>query len=405
VETKKELERISSQYLFDKYRTGRMNFAIKSKDIPRLSWRFRMRSNPPKGPESTPVFDSKGNIYFGSHDGCIYSLNYQGKLRWQFKTDMKVYASPTIVNDENVIISGGDGYLYNFLTDGSVNWIYDISKGYRRKSKEVVFNRIKTIFKTVDFHRRRLWSIKSWSSPNVSKDGIVYVSGYGTGLHAINIENGEAIWTYDLGSPRFHLTGVCLDDKENIYACSQREYLHCLDIDGKLKWKSKLNPKYDIWGNPTYDPENKVIYVSASRREKDAIVYAIDTDGNIIWNVKIKGAIRGAATISQEDYIVICDFKGYVYFLSKQDGHVIYKNKFSSAQRALWTTASIDSEGNILFTTKVSNTKGSLVCLDKRGNVIWHHKEIGKALSTPVIDAEGKIYIGSWNGEFLCLQT
>jgi outer membrane protein assembly factor BamB len=256
----------------------------------------------------------------------------------------------------------------------------------------------------LQFRKIELWDVRSWSSPNISKD-VLYITGYGLGLHAVNIESGTSNWVYDLGSPRFHLTGVAIDKEDNIIVCSQQKNIHCLDQGGALMWKTSIKSGYDIWGNPTIDPDTGNIYISASYREKDAFIYCIEKKGQIIWQIHINGAIRGSATISRENYIVICCFNGYIYFIDKHTGKIIYNKKFSDAQRALWTSASIDSKGNILFTTKDSSKEGSLICLDKEGNLIWHHKQIGKSLSTPVLDSTGRVYVGTWNGEFICLQT
>ena len=73
-------------------------------------------------------------------------------------------------------------------------------------------------------------------------------------------------------------------------------------------------------------------------------------------------------------------------------------------ERALWTTPSIDSKGNIFVSTKDTRHSGTLYCIDDNANIIWSYST-GKSLTTPVIDQYGRIYVGSWNGEFLCLDT
>ncbi len=393
---------ISMQFLFDKHKSGRQNYSI-GKEVPKVRWEFSTRGYPYRGPESTAVFDGYGNIYFGSHDGCIYSITKDGKLRWMFKTDKKIYSSPTLYKDY-VVFAGGDGYLYCFNLEGDVNWVYDISKGYRGLNLKNIINRLITIHKTYDYNRKKVWDIKCWASPYVDND-TVYIVGYGIGLNAVDIQTGSRKWTYDLGSPRFHLTGIVEDNNDRLYVCSQRRNLHCISKDGHLLWKKALKKDYDIWGNPTFDLEKELIYLSQSNKERDSIIYAIDTNGNISWSKKLKTAVRGSISISSENYVVVLGFDGVVYFLNKDTGEIQYKERFSSASRALWTTASIDSNGNILFTTKESNTEGALIALDKNGGLLWKYKQLGKALSTPVVDDKGNIYVGSWKGKYLCLRT
>jgi outer membrane protein assembly factor BamB len=70
----------------------------------------------------------------------------------------------------------------------------------------------------------------------------------------------------------------------------------------------------------------------------------------------------------------------------------------------LWTTSAITACGHILITSKASWEAGAVHCLSAEGEPVWKY-ELGKALSTPVIDASGRLYVGTWDGEMVCLQT
>ena len=102
--------------------------------------------------------------------------------------------------------------------------------------------------------------------------------------------------------------------------------------------------------------------------------------------------------------MIVCDFSGFLYFLSKKSGAKLNVVKLSDASRALWTTPSIDQNGNIFIATKDTPHSGSLYCIESNGEITWRYKT-GKSLSTPVLDHCGRIYFGSWNGDYLCLQT
>lgn len=399
-----DVEVPSTQFLFDKFKSGRAKYII-GESMPEIEWSFNVRSFPPKAPESAPAFDRKKNLYFGCHDGCIYSITKNGNFRWSYKTDKKIYSSPIITENDEVIIIGGDGYAYKFSSNGELLWIYDTSYNYRKKTKHMVLNRILTLNKTFDYGRKQFWTMRSWSSPSLSSEGTLYLTGYGIGLHAVDIDSGKLKWKYDLGSPRFHLSGVAIDKQERVYVCSQQSYVHCLDNEGSLIWKVKLKDNYDLWGNPNIDPDSGILYVSASYMESKAVVYAINSDGNILWKKSLSGGIRGSISISYENYIVVGTFNGIIYFLDKKNGDIIFEKKYSNAIRALWTTPTIDKNGNILFTTKESMYEGSLVCLEKNGETKWILSEIGKSLSVPIIDENGKVYIGTWKGKMLCINT
>ena len=116
----------SVTFLFDKSRSGRLRFGKGKMGPFELVWRCRLPSYPPRAPESTPAFDDEGNLYFGSHDCCFYSVDRDGKLRWMYKVgNQKVYSSPAI-SEGKVVVASGDGRLFCFALDGQLQWIYDI---------------------------------------------------------------------------------------------------------------------------------------------------------------------------------------------------------------------------------------------------------------------------------------
>lgn len=61
---------------------------------------------------SSPAIDNKGNIYFGSEDKHIYSLNKEGTLRWKYSTQGEVNSSPAIGTGGVMYVGSYDGNLY-----------------------------------------------------------------------------------------------------------------------------------------------------------------------------------------------------------------------------------------------------------------------------------------------------
>ena len=392
-------------FLFDRARTGRLPFCKGSRIEPELVWRFELPSFPPTGPESSPVFDKDMNSYFGAHDGCFYSLTRTGILRWMFKTRDKIYSSPALF-DGKVVVCSGDGHCFCFGLDGTLIWTYDAA-GYFKSSGRNLTKRISlTYTKSVakDQVRGKPWTTKCWSSPCISEHGIAYITCYGTGLHALDIENGKPLWTYDLGSPRNHLSGVALNEQGDIFVASQRRYLHSVSAEGKRRWRIKVASGYDAWGNPSIDCEEGTVYFSISRQEADGYVMAVDYNGTIKWKSRITGGVRGSVAVSSSNFVLVGGLNGRLYFLDKHRGDIIRAPKYSDAERGLWTTPSIDPGNDIFLTVKATRTSGELYCIDENGQTIWKYNT-GKTLSTPVIDKEAKVYFGSWKGEFLCVQT
>jgi len=408
-------------FLFDPQNTGRMKYSKGKKELPELVWKTKLPSFPEYGPESNCIIDEIGNIYFGCHNGNFYSLDNSGKVRWSYYTEGKIYSSPSFIKDGRIVVGSGSGFLYCFDRNGNLEWVYKVTNQRKSSNSDGVVTRSFKVIQSVygkirkkyinhqhadGFYTRALKekTTSIWSSPKVLNDNTVIISGVGVGLHAVDGLEGKQKWQYNLGNPKYHIAGPVIDSNENIYIPSKTRYLHCLDSKGGLKWVHDSESNYHAWAAPTIDEKKKLVFYSRSLGEKKAVLYAVDLDGYLVWSKLINAAVRGSVTVSNLDYLLIGDFSGELHFISKNDGSIKKSISLTNARKGLWTTSSVDSNGNIFISVKETRYSGIVFCLDYEGNILWAYKT-GKALSTPVLDKQGRLYFGNWNGEFICLQT
>jgi outer membrane protein assembly factor BamB len=355
------------------------------------------------GAESSAAMDREGNLYFGSHDGCFYSLTPLGNVRWMFKTDEKIYSSPVLTEDA-VYFCGGDGFLYAFDHSGNRLWQYDICVGYRPKSMKAKAKAfVRNIPVTLDWSRKYFVTTKSWASPLLHPGGFLVVTGYGGHIHAVN-QDGSSRWKYRLSKPQYSLAGVCGDSEGNIYGSELEGILLCLSADGDPRYTVKSPSKYRNWASPSHDTSHNQTYFPMSHWEKEGTLIAVSKDGRVRWSVNVAGGIRGTAVIANEEEVLLCALNGRLLWLRRTDGKLTREVKISKDSRALWTSPCIDAEGRVLITIKDSHDSGRIAAYDSGGQSLWEI-EIGKALSTPVIDADGKIYVGSWDGYYRCFKS
>lgn len=73
---------------------------------------------------SAPAVDSKGIVYFGALDGCLYAYDLEsGKSKWRFKTGGDfIFGSPLAEGNRNVYVGSSDGCLYKVTADGKEAW-------------------------------------------------------------------------------------------------------------------------------------------------------------------------------------------------------------------------------------------------------------------------------------------
>lgn len=347
--------------------------------------------------------DDDGNFYFGSHSGNFYSLSASGDIRWVFSTRTKIYGSPVLA-DGQVIFAGGDGFLYALsLPHGSIEWVCDLKKGYSgSRSQKLVQAAMHLPF---TWNRKRLMNMdtKCWASVNHAA-GQLFITAFGKGLHVFDTAGNE-LWSYDLGFPRYQLAGVVLDETNDLYLPSRNGRIYRFTPGGKQVWKRKVLPGWHAWGSPTYNPDSGLIQFVFSIGESKGVVLAVDKTGQEQWRTKLKGAIHGSVAVSADSQALYCaDFAGYIHMLEAQSGRIIRQVRLSRALRALWTTPTVDAEGSVYISTKDSFADGRVVKLDRNLEVLWEYPT-AKALSVPLLLANGDICFGAWDGYYYRLST
>lgn len=387
-------------FLFDRSRHGRQEYAS-GNSSPVVIWKTDLRTNPIYGAESTTVIDENGNLYFGSHSGNFYSLDKDGNIRWTYSTSEKIYASPVLVKNR-VVVAGGDGYLYCFALNGQLEWKFDLTKRGGKMSKKKKIDNILHLPFTYDFNKKRNIVYKCWSSPNIIDDRI-YVTAYGVGFYCIDLD-GQEVWKYDLGFPRFQLSGVAINKDNSIFLASRSGKVHSFQPDGKLIWERVIRKNWEPWGNPVACDITGQAYFFFSKKEKKGLIHCTDFSGKKLWEKEI-GSIRGSCCISWDGKAIFCcDLDGWIYRIKAQNGEIENKKKITNTKRGLWITPTIDVEGNLMLSTKDSPHSGRVIKMNPDFEFIWEF-QTNKVLSIPVLRENGEILFGSWDGSYYCLKS
>jgi len=402
--------RMSRIYLFDKERTGRLPFSMGNSLEPKILWSVDLPQYPISGPESTAVLDNNGNLYFGCHNGCIYSLTNNGDIRWQFVTKGKVYSSPLFYNERLYFCCNGFDVICLSLT-GKLIWSFralEVLKGLPKWKK--VINHFLS-YLVYDYHSKsiKLDKVTAWCSPNVIEGKAILVNLYGVGVIALDPITGQLIWQRSLGIPWNHLAGVaifCEGDRDRVIAVSQSNKIFSIDgFTGEVIWKKPLRFLANSWSNPSIDLSDRGVYCSTSIKNNKGWVFKFDYNGNLLWKLKISGGIRGAITISTSNFVLVPSLNGCLYFVSKGDGTILRALCIGDKIRGLWTSAILDVNNDILINVKTDVKNGALLKLNSvTGEIVWKLKT-GKALCSPVVDRDGNIYIGTWSNSYMKIES
>ncbi|WP_309381129.1 PQQ-binding-like beta-propeller repeat protein [Cerasicoccus frondis] len=395
------METASKTFLFDAHCTGRSRHQI-GNQTPHLRWETRLPNFPPKSPESTAILDPEGNLYFGCHDSFFYSLNNAGLIRWRFPTGNKIYSSPTFLSNNTLTFASGDGVLYCLDLQGSEKWRTRIGQNL---SSGAFSEKIKLHSqKSHPLHEiNRIDSASSWASPKQLKSGAIIVSGYSSGVSAIDPINGSPLW--QIKCPNMPcLSGAALTNDDDILIGLNNHTAARITKDSDIKWQHAVESQFNLWGTPTFDPNTEIAFFPFSQLEDQSIIVAFDPSGTPLWEQCLPAAIRGSLAVTHESLLVGCFYDGAVRIIESKTGTILKSKKISES--CFWTTPSILPDNRILLSTIDSNKPGigRVILLDQDLSIIWEINT-GKGHSTPLVDEHSRIYFGSWKGDFSCYDT
>lgn len=147
--------------------------------------------------------------YMGDLGGTFYALNGDtGTSVWEANIGSPIYHTAAVDAASNTVVFGtADGRVVALNTaNGATRWEYQTKKSI-------------------------------WNSPLIYQNKVFIGSRDGF-FYAINLNNGIKAWSYDTGS--FIVNSPAIDpDRNTIYFMSENMYLHALDLNGNLKWKSQ----------------------------------------------------------------------------------------------------------------------------------------------------------------------
>jgi eukaryotic-like serine/threonine-protein kinase len=247
---------------------------------------------------SSPVVEG-GRVYFGSGDSCIYAVNTaNGKQVWKYKTNSIVHTRPCVYAGR-VYIGSFDGWFYALdRVNGSLAWKFkSVGQQYFPKGE---FNGSATAFDGVVYVGARDYNFyaldtsapfcrwnqrfqRGWAITRpLITDSVLY---FGTSddhlLLSVRPENGNVIWTTDLG---YNLFGAPAVSDSVVYIGTMMGHLFGVGkrsgkivfdftTDGYRKNRSKY-----FKGDDTYRDD---IFSSVIKRNEDFLDLYIDMGGII----------------------------------------------------------------------------------------------------------------------------
>ena len=356
------------------------------------------------------------NIFVGSSgsehnasdslDG-IYCLNKEnGSIIWHFKTLSD--ACGVAYANNNIYTTGDDGYLR----------CINASTGLEK------------------------WSIKRegevYSQPLIMNNTVIIGDESGTIL-MVNKNNGKIIVEKKIADS--NIRGGLSSDGKYMYAAFVEGKIVCLDLKGNSVWES--TPEFhgehgedfkSIYGAPTIAGNQLIVPFVRSTYYDMPAVYAFNkTNGKLLWKATdngykpLHGNIRSSVAVSNDAIFYGSPYSNTLTILGLKDGKLVNEIPMGEATDPHWSSPVITN--NTLY---LGRYDGGLNAIDvEKQEVIWQlflgdHNAIEKrpkeygnhnmryaprkdtifsVFSTPSIDKNGNIYVGSGEGWLYAIKN
>jgi outer membrane protein assembly factor BamB len=165
--------------------------------------------------------------------------------------------------------------------------------------------------------------------------------------------------------------------------------VYALSTDGSLLWTFKTNEP--IWASPVLN--DNLLYIASM----DHNLYALDSEnGMVVWKTDLGGAMVSAPFLGEDGNLYIGTFNNEVLALDSQQGNILWHFE---TEDWVWGTP-ILNEG-LLYITDLS---GKIYAVDTSDqNIVWQYQGNG-AVSGSVLLQEDSLYFATQSGEIYCLN-
>ncbi len=261
-----------------------------------------------------------------TEDGDVIALDRDGKPSWRVPTGTEVLSAPSV----------GQGLIVVRTTDNRV-LAYDEETGrkrwtYQRSSQPLVLR----------------------GNPGITIDGsLIFVGFPGGRLVALNVSNGTLRWESSVAVPKgatelervADVVGTPVVAGREVCAAAFQGRAGCFDISsGNALWSKDLSTPNGI------EIDGRFAYVTDDKSMVNALTRST---GATVWKSDKLAYRRMTAPTSVGRAIVVGDYKGFVHWLSREDGSLIARSTTDgSALLTAPRSFSVGSAPAVLFQTQ-----------------------------------------------------
>jgi outer membrane protein assembly factor BamB len=309
---------ISDKHSWKMFRGSSMRTGVSASNIsrkPSLLWVTEV------GPVvSSPLFE-EGMVYVSSITGRIFALNLSKKeIKWCLNVGSPIVSTP-LLHNQILLVATYDSWVKGTAFAGK-NFLFGID---RENGKEIwKFETLGNVF----------------SSPCIVDDTITIIGSLSNAVFALQGNSGDLLWKFETGGQVWSSPSY---NGSKIFIGSDDGFLYCLDQDGKLLWKTKLNGKIRS-SSPclSFYEESPSVFIGTY---SGGIYCLSQLTGKIKWRKQINQPVMASpGIIKDKAFFAASDNK--IYCLQKNDGSKVWD--FETGGK-IWSSPSISEYDNVLF--------------------------------------------------------
>ena len=242
-------------------------------------------------------------------------------------------------------------------------------------------------------------------------------------IYALDEVDGKLLWKYQTKEAITHSNPLFADGK--VFVGDESGSIYAIDAaSGKLVWQQQLEA-YQIHSSPAYD--QGVIFIgtettdeSGGRLDRGSYMYALSAkDGQTLWRFEsdwrsneMPNLIHGTPAVS-DGVVYFGSENGWFYALNKNDGQLIWKKIITKKERTSARQAA--SPGLVGISTApalgygkifVGTWEGNFLALDqKSGKTVWEYPYGDEGTDSSAVVADGQVCLGSHYLDFYCFKA
>ena len=261
--------------------------------------------------------------------GDVIALDGDGKPRWRVPTGTEVLSAPAV----------GQGLVVVRTTDSRVI-AYDADTGQKKWT-----------------YSRTTQPLVLRTNPGITIDGSLVFAGFPGGrLVALNTASGLLRWEASVAVPKgatelervADVVGTPVVAGREVCAGAYQGRVGCFDVfSGSVIWNRDLSTSTGM------EVDGRFAYLT----DDDANVVALTrSTGATIWKSDVLAYRRMTAPASVGRAIVVGDYRGFVHWLSREDGSLIARSTTDGSKLVIAPRAfSVGSLPAVLFQTPDGN--------------------------------------------------